>query len=238
MVKSIKLEHVAIIMDGNGRWAEQKGLKRIKGHEAGAKNVKKIVEACIKQNLKVLTLYAFSTENWKRPQGEINALMNLLVDFIQSERETFHKNNIRLLLSGDIKRLSKTLQKEINDLIELTKKNSKLIVNVALNYGAQEEIITAVKNIAEKHKKNKLKLNQINIKSFKNYLYNGKILPYPDLLIRTSGELRISNFLLWQIAYSELYFTKILWPDFSPSKFNQALERYTQRHRRFGGLVE
>jgi len=231
-----RLEHIAIIMDGNGRWAKRKNLSRIKGHEAGSKNVKRIVHACLNYKIKFLTLYAFSTENWKRPRTEVKALLHLLGRFISTEKENFHKNKIRLLLSGDISRFPKVLQKQIQNVIELTKNNRKLTVNVALNYGSRNEILQVVRKIAVDYKKNKIKLDQINQRLIKENLYNGAILPYPDLLIRTSGELRISNFLLWQIAYSELYFTKTLWPDFNEKKLEKAIEYYYKRDRRFGGL--
>ncbi len=231
-----KLQHIAIIMDGNGRWAKKKGLTRTHGHYEGSKNVKRIVKACIKNNIKYLTLYAFSTENWSRPKREINILMNLLARFIKDETEEFHKNNIRLLVSGDISKMPVNLQKEIKKVIDLTENNKKLIVNVCLNYGSRDEILRAVKNIAVDYKKNKLKLNNVDEKLFQKYLYNGDIMPDPDLLIRTSGELRISNFLLWQIAYSELYFTDTFWPDFNEKKFQKAVENYYNRNRRFGGL--
>ncbi len=236
MAKKKKLRYIAIIMDGNGRWAKKKGLSRIKGHEAGSRNVKKIVEGCIKNNIKYLTLYAFSTENWKRPQKEIKALMNLLLRFIKNEKENLQRNKIRLLVSGNLSKLNKSLQKEIDTVVDLTKNNKRLIVNVALNYGSREEILIAVKNIALDIKNNKIKLNQINEKLFKKNLYHGDILPDPDLLIRTSGELRISNFLLWQIAYSELYFTETFWPDFNEKKLRKAIDYYYARDRRYGGL--
>ncbi len=236
MTKKKKLAHIAIIMDGNGRWAKKRGLSRIKGHEAGSRNVKKIVEACINNKIKYLTLYAFSTENWKRPQKEVKALFKLLSQFIRGETETFHKNKIRLLLSGDISRFPQSLQKQMQEVIDLTKNNKKLMVNVALNYGSRDEILLAVKNIAKEYKSNKIKLTQVTPKFFKKNLYHGSILPGPDLLIRTSGELRISNFMLWQIAYSELYFTKTLWPDFNAKKLEKAIEHYHKRSRRFGGL--
>lgn len=236
MAKKKKLKHIAIIMDGNGRWAKKRGLSRIEGHEAGSKNVRKIVEACINNKIKYLTLYAFSTENWKRPQKEVKALMNLLSQFIKNEAENFHKNKIRLLLSGDISRFPQSLKKQIYKVIDLTKNNIKLIVNVALNYGSRNEILRAVKNIAQSYKNNKIKLTQITQKLFQKHLYYGDILPDPDLLIRTSGELRISNFMLWQLAYSELYFTKTLWPDFNAKNLEKAIEYYYKRSRRFGGL--
>ncbi len=231
-----KLKHIAIIMDGNGRWAKKKGFTRIKGHITGSRNVKKVVTGCIKNKIKYLTLYAFSTENWARPEKEINALMNLLLKFINNEKKDMHRNKIRLIVSGDLTRLNKNLQGAIKDVINLTKNNRRITVNVALNYGSREEILMAVKNIVSGCKKNRIKLNQINEQLFKKNLYYGDILPYPDLLIRTSGEQRISNFLLWQIAYSELYFTETFWPDFNEKKLQKAIDHYYRRERRFGGL--
>jgi len=230
-----KLVHIAIIMDGNGRWAERKGLSRIEGHEAGAQNVKRIVKVCLRHKIKFLTLYAFSTENWKRPRDEINSLLDLLLKFIKTETDDFVKNGIRLLVSGDISKFSLRLQNEIKRVIELTKDNKALTVNIALNYGGRDEILRAVKNIISDYLSKKIKMDQIDEKLFSKYLYNGNILPEPDLLIRTSGEYRISNFLLWQIAYTELYFTKTLWPDFNERKFETAISNYYKRERRFGG---
>ncbi len=238
MAKNRTLNHVAIIMDGNGRWAQKRGLKRIEGHKAGSQNVKKIAKECIKLNIKFLTLYAFSTENWKRPKTEVTGLMKILSNFIRTEKDEFLKNGIRLLVSGEIERLPQYLKKDINSLINESAKNKKLIINIALNYGSRLEILNAVKNIAMDVKRNKLSIKNISENIFKKYLYNGDILPDPDLLIRTSGELRISNFLLWQLAYSELYFTKTFWPDFSPAKFRKAVENFLNRNRRFGGLKD
>ena len=236
MLENEGLQHIAIIMDGNGRWAKNKGLTRSEGHYEGSKNVKRIIKACIKNNIKYLSLYAFSTENWKRPKTEINILMKLLARFIMSEVDEFHKNDIRLLVSGDINRFSKKLQTAVTKVINLTKDNKRFILNVCLNYGSRDEILMAVKNIADDHKKSKLKISNINEELFKKYLYNGEIIPDPDFLIRTSGESRISNFLLWQIAYSELYFTKTLWPDFDEKKLKTAITAYKKRNRKFGGL--
>lgn len=234
-MSSHKLSHIAIIMDGNGRWAKKKGLSVKEGHKAGSLVVKKIVQACINLKIKYLSLYAFSTENWRRSKTEITDLMNLLANFIQSERDNFHKNGIRLLISGDLSRFPGRLQKDINDTINLTENNNKLTVNVALNYGSRFEILKAVREIAEAYKKNKISLNQINEKKMENYLYNNGILPVPDILIRTSGELRISNYMLWQIAYTELFFIKVLWPDFNENTLKKIIDEYAQRERRFGG---
>ncbi len=238
MGKDKKLEHIAIIMDGNGRWAKKRGLSRIEGHREGAKNVKRIAEACIKYGVKYLTLYAFSTENWKRPKREVNALMRLLSNFIREEKEELLKDNIRILVSGEIEQLPGYLKKDIKNIIKESAKNERLIINIALNYGARYEILRAVKNIIKDVKNKKLKLERLNEQIFSNYLYNGDILPEPDFLIRTSGELRISNFLLWQIAYTEFYFTKTLWPDFDGKKLKRAIDRYYKRDRRFGGIEE
>jgi len=231
-----KIQHIAIIMDGNGRWAEKRGLTRTEGHYAGSSNVKKIVKASIKYKVKYLSLYAFSTENWKRPKTEINILMKLLSRFIKKETEEFHRNNIRLLVSGDITVMPTGIRNEINRVIELTRNNTKFILNVCLNYGSRDEILNAVRSILKDFKKGKIKEERIDEKLFQKYLYNGELLPDPDLLIRTSGELRISNFLLWQIAYSEFYFTQTLWPDFNEQELEKAIEVYKKRNRRFGGL--
>lgn len=236
MCEKEDLQHIAIIMDGNGRWARKRGLTRTEGHKAGSKNVKTIVKACIKNNIKYLSLYAFSTENWKRPKNEINILMKLLSRFIKTETVEFHKNNIRLLVSGKVSQLADALQKQIKQVINLTKNNKKLIVNVCLNYGSRDEIIQAVKKIARDVKKGKLSISKIDERLVGKRLYNGDIIPDPDLLIRTSGEIRISNFLLWQIAYSELYFTDVLWPDFNELQLKKAINSYYKRNRRFGGL--
>ncbi len=230
------IKHIAIIMDGNGRWAKKRGLQRKEGHKAGSLTVKKIVKACLKLNIPYLTLYAISTENWTRPTTEIKALMNLLGEFISAERDNFHKNQIRLLVSGDISQFPSSLQKSINETVNLTKRNKKLIINIALNYGSRDELLRAVKQIALDYKNNKINMHTLNQKKFSHYLYHGEILPDPDILIRTSGEMRISNFLLWQIAYTELFFIKTLWPDFNEAKLKQIINQYHQRHRRYGGL--
>lgn len=221
--------HIAIIMDGNGRWAKKKGLLRIFGHRAGVETVKKIVEYCTEIKIKVLTLYAFSTENWVRPQKEINGLMGLLQNYLRSELGRLQKNNIRLRLIGDISKLPTGARAELRKAIRLTQKNTGLILNLALNYGSRQEIVSAV-NLAIAKKSRKLSEADI---AEELYTFG---LPDPDLLIRTSGEKRLSNFLLWQMAYTELYFTDVLWPDFAPKLLNEAIIDYQKRNRRFGGI--
>ncbi len=230
-------QHIAIIMDGNGRWAKKQGKIRTAGHEAGTKSVRKIVEECARLNLKYLTLYTFSTENWNRPKYEINALMQILVKSLNKEEATLNKNNIRLHAIGNLDQLKKDIKKQLMQVIENTSKNNGLNLVLALSYSAKWEIIEAVKTIAEKVKQNKLDSNEINKELFQNYLCT-KDFPDPDLLIRTGGEQRISNFLLWQIAYSELYFTPCLWPDFDENALKEAIIDYQNRERRFGKTSE
>jgi len=228
-------KHIAIIMDGNGRWAKTRGLPRIAGHWAGAEALRKIVETCIKLDIKVLSVFAFSTENWKRPIQEVNTILNLLLYYLKREVKNLHKNNVKIMLSGDLKDLPQKIIEEIKKSIELTKDNDGLILNIVLNYGARKEIVNACLSICEDVLKGKISLDSIDEHSFGKYLYT-KDIPDPDLLIRPSGELRISNFLLWQIAYAELWFTDVYWPDFTPDILNQALYEFKQRDRRFGGL--
>lgn len=223
--------HVAIIMDGNGRWAKKKHLPRNLGHTNGVKTTKNIVELARSINIKVLTLYAFSTENWKRPEEEISGLMWLLKKYLKSELAVMQKNNISFRILGDISKFSKDIQSEIQNVCEKTKNNTGMIFNFALNYGSRQEILRAVKNIIDK------KINNPTEKDISDNLYT-KNLPDPDLIIRTSGEMRISNFLLWQIAYSEIYITDVLWPDFSDEEFYKAIIAYQHRKRRFGGIQE
>lgn len=219
--------HVGIIMDGNGRWAQKRGLPRIFGHREGAKTVRKIVETSAKLGIKCLSLYAFSTENWNRPKDEIKGLFSLLRYYIKLERKTLIKNNIKLVVSGDISNLDKKTKILLQNLIEEVKNNTGLILNLCINYGARQEIVSAVNKILSSGVK------RINEKEFENFLYT-KNLPELDFLIRTSGELRISNFMLWQMAYAELYFTKTLWPDFTPKEFVLAIKEFQLRERRFG----
>jgi undecaprenyl diphosphate synthase len=228
-------EHIAIIMDGNGRWAQKKGKKRIFGHKNGVASVKEITEASAEIGIKYLTLYVFSTENWKRPKYEVNALMNLLVTTINKEIDTLNNNNIRLLAIGDLKSLPKNCNKKLMQAIKSTSNNTQLTLIFALSYSSRCEIVNATKNIAQKIKNNEISINDINQNLFESFLSTSSI-PDPDLLIRTSGEYRISNFLLWQIAYSELYFTKKLWPDFRKEDLYKAIIDYQKRERRFGKI--
>lgn len=228
-------KHVAIIMDGNGRWADRRSLPRIEGHKAGIESVREVVELCGELKIQVLTLYAFSTENWKRPPFEVNALMRLLIDQLSEQTPELNEKNVRIRVIGDINRLPKRVVNEINRSIETTKENKGLILNLALSYGGRQEIIKATKAIVSDVKSGKLNVGDIDEKVFSKYLYTSD-LPDPDIIIRTSGELRISNFLLWQCAYSELYITEVLWPDFRKKDFLLALLSYQNRNRRFGGI--
>ena len=226
-------KHVAIIMDGNGRWAEQKGLTREFGHENGVRSVKKIVEEANKLKIQYLTLFAFSIENWKRPGHEVETLMRLLVETLKDEFEDLLNNNIRLNSIGDIESLPKEVKSELKDIIENTKENSGMTLTLALSYGAKQEIFNAVKQISKKVKDEIICLDNFDDSIINDHLYT-KNLPNVDLLIRTSGEQRISNFMLWQIAYAELYFTETYWPDFSQEDFTNAIIEYQKRERRFG----
>ncbi len=227
--------HIAIIMDGNGRWAKKRNLPRIFGHKEGAKSVREITQACVKLGVRYLTLYAFSTENWKRPKNEIKFLMRLLKEYLNNERKTLIKNNIRFKVIGNRNKLARDIIKKIEETEELTQKNTSLTLIIALNYGSRDEIINAVNEIIKDIKNGKLVKEKISENIFKNYLYT-KDIPDPDLLIRTSGEMRISNFLLWQIAYTELYVTKTLWPDFKAKDLMKAIYEFNKRERRFGGI--
>lgn len=224
-------KHIAIIMDGNGRWAKKRGLPRVVGHRKGVKVVKEIVRACGKLDIKVLTLYAFSVENWKRPKFEVNALMNLLKIYLRKELEELMDNNVKMIATGRIDELPKTALEELKYAIKKTSLNTGLILNLAINYGGRTEIVDAVKEIVN----NKVDCNDINENLFSKYLYTAD-LSEPDLLIRTSGEMRISNFMLWQIAYTEIWVTDILWPDFKPKHLVEAIKNYQTRERRFGGI--
>jgi undecaprenyl diphosphate synthase len=230
-------KHVAIIMDGNGRWAKQKGLLRAFGHENGTKSVRETVETAAKIGVENLTLYAFSTENWNRPKLEVDTLMKLLVHSLKSELKTLQNNNIQLNSIGNIDMLPKSIQKELNEVISLTKNNSKMILTLALSYGSREELINVVKKISEKVKNNIISIDTIDESIINQHLYTHN-LPDVDLLIRTSGEHRISNFLLWQIAYAELFFTDVLWPDFKENDLYEAIISYQKRERRFGKTSE
>ncbi len=230
-------EHVAIILDGNGRWAKSKGLPRNAGHTAGAKNVERICEAADKMGIKYLTLYAFSTENWSRPQAEVDALMMLLESYLQNCIKTANKNNMRVRVIGEIGRLSEKFQKKIVELEEASKVNSGLNLTIAINYGSRDEMLRAMKQMMQDEKEGKLSIDEIDAECFSGYL-DTKGIPDPDLLIRTSGEQRLSNYLLWQLAYSEFYFTDVPWPDFDKKELELAVEAYNKRDRRYGGLKE
>ena len=235
--KSKLPNHVAIIMDGNGRWAKQHGKERIFGHQNGVASVREVTEAAAEIGINYLTLYAFSTENWNRPKEEVDALMGLLVSTIHKEVETLNKNQIRLKAIGNLKSLPESCYNELMDAIRQTSKNTHMTLVLALSYSSKWEIIDAVKQIAEKVKKNEFSIEEIDEKIFTSSLCTNGI-PDPELLIRTSGEQRISNFLLWQIAYAEFYFTEILWPDFHKKDFFDAILDYQNRERRFGKTSE
>jgi len=229
--------HIAIIMDGNGRWAKQQSMPRVFGHKNGVTAVRKTIEACAKIGVNYLTLYAFSTENWNRPKLEVKTLMALLVSSLKKELKTLQENNIKLMTIGNIEYLPKKAQIELADVIEKTKKNSRLTLTLALNYGSREEIVNVIKNLSKKVVNKELSIEEINEKIINNHLYTFS-LPDVDLMIRTSGEKRISNFLLWQIAYAELYFTDTLWPDFKEENLFNAIIDYQKRERRFGKTSE
>ncbi|MDY4479018.1 MAG: polyprenyl diphosphate synthase [[Pasteurella] aerogenes] len=226
-------QHVAIIMDGNGRWAKLQGKMRIFGHKNGVSAVRQAVAYARKVGIKVLTLYAFSSENWNRPQQEVSALMTLFMQALEREVKKLHKNNIRLQIIGDVAEFSASLQEKITYAEKLTENNTALTLNIAANYGGCWDIVQAARALAEQVKENKLAVSEITETLFQRYLVT-QDQPPVDLLIRTSGEQRISNFLLWQIAYAELYFSDVLWPDFNEQEFHQAIMAYQQRHRRFG----
>lgn len=230
-------QHVAIIMDGNGRWAKKKGALRIFGHNNAIKSVRDASEAAAELGIKYLTLYAFSTENWSRPKEEVNALMSLLIKTIGNETKTLNKNNIKLNTIGNTSDLPKDCQKELYDAIENTKNNTGLTLTLALSYSGRWEIVEAAKLLAYKVKNGDLKIEDINENIFSQYLCTYPM-PDPELMIRTSGELRISNYLLWQLAYTELYVTDILWPDFNKENFYEAIIDFQKRERRFGKTSE
>jgi undecaprenyl diphosphate synthase len=229
----MKLKHIALIMDGNGRWAKQRGLPRIEGHRNGVKRVNEIIDAALEHRLKAVTFYTFSMENWRRPKAEINALMGLLKNFIKSEMKRLHSKNIVFRAVGDIERLPSSVQKVLREFEELTINNTGLIVSSALSYGGRAEIVNAIKKILEKGGRPE----DVNEELVGSFLYTAGI-PDPDLIVRTSGEMRISNFLLWQSAYAEFYFTDIHWPDFGRAQFKAAVDEYKSRERRFGALSE
>ncbi|MCJ7496775.1 MAG: isoprenyl transferase [candidate division Zixibacteria bacterium] len=227
--------HIAIIMDGNGRWAKRRGLPRIAGHRAGVKTVKRIVEAAGELKLSILTLFTFSVENWQRPREEVSAIMNLLYETTKRELSELEKNNVKLITTGKIEELSLRRKEILEKAIQRTKDNTGLVLNLALNYSGRSEILDAVKKISLDISFGIIKPEEVDEKLFSSYLYT-KELPDPDLLIRTSGEMRLSNFMLWQTSYTELYVTEVLWPDFSVNDFYQAIWAYQNRQRRFGKI--
>ena len=226
-------QHIAIIMDGNGRWATRQGHERTEGHREGVSSVREATKACVEMGVKYLTLYTFSTENWNRPKEEVEFLMELLIFAIKSEIDDLNQNGIKIRVIGDLSKIPANSMKALDEAILLTKENNTLEIILALNYSGKLEIIRAVKQIASEVKQGSLKLEDINESNFHNYLYTAD-LPDPELLIRTSGEYRLSNFLLWQIAYAEFYFTEKLWPDFERNDMYEAVLSYIQRERRFG----
>lgn len=227
--------HVAIILDGNGRWAKKKRMPRNYGHAQGSKNVEIICEKAYKMGIKYLTVYAFSTENWRRPEEEVDALMKLLQSYLETSIKTSTKNNMCVRVIGDISKLSDDIKRSITELEEASKNNTGLKFQVAINYGSRDEILRAVKAFAVDVKENKTDYDQIDETVFEKYLDTAGI-PDPDLLIRTSGEQRLSNFLLWQSAYTEFYFTEVLWPDFDEKELKKAVEYYSSRNRKFGAI--
>jgi undecaprenyl diphosphate synthase len=228
-------EHIGVIMDGNGRWAKKRGLPRSAGHQAGADTLKKIVTECNNMGIKYITVYAFSTENWKRPKEEVNFLMNLLLSYLRDSERTLAKENVVIRAIGGREALSEEIRAQIKKTEEFTKNNTGIVMNIALNYGSREELVRATKKIAEDAKSGSIEVGDITEALISSELYTGGQ-PDPDLIIRTSNELRLSNFLMWQSAYSELYFTKTLWPDFSVSDLHNAILEYQSRNRRYGGV--
>lgn len=232
-----KLQHVAIIMDGNGRWAQLRGKPRTYGHIKGARVAKKIITHAADMGLKNLTLYTFSSENWLRPQSEVSLLMTLLNRYLEKESENLHKKNIRFTVIGETEKLPEKIQKAIKQTKELTKNNTGLQVAFAISYGSRQEIIKAAQALAKKVKDGDITADQITETSFSAHLMTAHM-PDPDLIIRTSGESRLSNFLMWQSSYSELYFSPVLWPDYTAQDFNEALQHYMGRERRFGKVFQ
>ena len=228
-------QHVAIILDGNGRWAKKKGMPRNFGHTQGSKNVERICEDAYKMGINYLTVYAFSTENWKRPKEEVDALMNLLRSYMKTCLKTAEKNRMRVRVIGDKTALDEDIRTRIAELEEATKENDGLCFQIALNYGSRDEMVRAVKRVCEDCKEGKVNPQEIDEALFEQYLDTHDI-PDPELMIRTSGEQRLSNYLLWQLAYSEFYFTDVLWPDFTKEDLKEAIEYYNNRERRFGGV--
>jgi len=229
-------QHLAIIMDGNGRWAKERGLPRSAGHKEGVKAVKRVISNCIDLNIPILTLFAFSTENWKRPKNEVFYLINLFDKAINREKENLIKNNIKINFLGRIKGLPDSIIKLMNEVAELTKNNNKLILNIAINYGGRAEIVDAINSIIPMVYEKKIKIEDINENTVRDNLYTHGF-PDPDLLIRTAGEMRISNFMIWQIAYAEFWVTPVYWPDFDKINLIEAIKDFQKRVRKFGGKV-
>jgi undecaprenyl diphosphate synthase len=225
--------HVAIIMDGNGRWAISRGLPRLAGHRAGTENLRRVIRASVEFGVKYLTIYAFSTENWGRPPEEVQGLMRILEDVIDKELAELNKEGVQLRHIGRLERLAPTLQEKVLEAIEVTKHNTRLVLNIAFNYGGRDEIVHAIQQIIE----DRVPPEEVTDEMVSRYLYTAGV-PDPDLIIRTSGELRVSNFLIWQAAYSEWYITPTYWPDFDKEEYHRALEAFAQRDRRYGGVTE
>ena len=224
-------KHIAIIMDGNGRWAKEKGKLRVEGHKKGAENIEKIIDYSIKLGVKYLTVYAFSTENWKRPEVEVKALMKLFAKYLEDKKEELKKQGVKLLVTGTEENIPNKLLKKIRDTEEYLSDCNQITFNIAFNYGGRKEIVDGINKIIKENRENK----EINEEEFKKYLYRPEI-PDPELVIRTSGEFRVSNFLLWEIAYSEFYVTNVYWPDFDEREYDLAIASYNKRDRRFGGV--
>lgn len=229
--------HIAIIMDGNGRWAKKRGLPRAAGHTLGVESVRDIVKACSQMGVRYLTLYTFSTENWRRPKDEVSMLMRLLLKSLRDETDELNHNDIKITMIGDLESLPKEVQKELNDASEKTKNNKKMVLNLALSYSGRVEILMAIKKIANSVEHRNIKPEDIDESVFSDHLMT-KHMPDPDLVIRTSGEFRVSNFLLWQIAYSEFYISDVLWPDFRRNDLYNAIKSFQKRERRFGKVSE
>ncbi|MCY6356628.1 isoprenyl transferase [Clostridium sp. ZS2-4] len=228
-------KHIAIIMDGNGRWAKEKKLPRSFGHKAGVETIREVVKECSRLGIHYLTLYAFSTENWKRPAEEVNTLMKLLVEYLKKELAELNSQGVVVNNIGDISKLPQICQNELNNAYEITKNNTGLILNLAINYGGRDEILYAVKKIIDELKENKVTYKEINEKVIAKHLYTTNM-PDPDIIIRTAGEQRLSNFMLWQCAYSEFWYTDIKWPDFKREDLQKAIYDYQNRDRRYGGI--
>ena len=232
-----KPQHIVVVMDGNGRWAKKRLLPRTAGHHAGVKSTRKIVESCVKKQIQALTLFAFSSENWKRPEQEVSSLMELFVSTLQSEVDALHEQNVRIRFIGECSAFSAKLQQKINHAKELTANNTGLQLNIAVNYGGRWDIAEACKTIIKKIQLGEVQIEDVDAELIDEYI-SLRELPDPDLFIRTGGEMRISNFLIWQLAYTELYFTDVLWPDFRADAFDDALNWYAGRQRRFGQTGE